>query len=604
MRDQISGLGKRSHPEREWMVAYVTGSCSAEGSQAVEEHCLDCQVCRTQLVTLFHLVVYRKDESEQREFAHLMPFGEEAAVQAREIMRMHEQWNKEVSFSWAELGKKFQIIPPMLKHALIILALIGGSLGIYFVFISPSSDERTLARVRDVYRSSTRSLQARVTGGFAHQQLIVTRGPGDPTGIDESQRVTLLSEINQEVLTHQRATTRHNLGRLFMLQGDLDPAEEQFRIALRERPNDAELHVDLGTLYFERSRKKGYEDREQLETAADYHSKAIELNPKIHEAWFNRALCYEQMKLFNQADSDWKEYLSLDSKSPWADEAREHLDKLRERTVRLGNREQAVQAEFQNAYAASDELKMRDLVSQHFTHLQNHAMEQILDKYLAAAIDGEKHQADQYLSELKRIGQLMNEIKKDRFVLDTINFVATRSPAMKREVQAIRQALNQAKQERMRGSIGSSNTLFQNARQAAERIGDYCHAEIATNILTRFCDPQSESHEITNLRKQLVVDTERRQHRQQHARALLAMANAELSTQKLSLSLEHSMQAAEIAKELGDIDGAITDLRFVGRSYAFLGDYKPAEQRGYEAISLISDNQVAPNAALAAYAEM
>ena len=604
MRDQISGLGKRSHPEREWMVAYVTGSCSAEGRQAVEEHCLDCQVCRTQLVTLFHLVVYRKDESEQREFAHFMAFGEEAAVQAREIMRMHEQWNEEVSFSWAELGKKFQIIPPMLKHALIILALIGGSLGIYFVFISPSSDERTLSRVRDVYSSSTRILQARVTGGFAHQQFVLTRGPGDPKGIDEGQRVTLLSEINQEVLTHQRAATRHNLGRLFMLQGDLDPAEEQFRLALRESPNDAELHIDLGALYYERSRKRGYEDPEQLETAADYHSKAIELNPKIQEAWFNRALCYEQMRLFLQADSDWNHYLELDSKSRWADEARDHLEKLRERTVRLEKLEQNVQADFLAAYDAGDELKIRELVSGHYALLQNLALEQIFDKYLAAAIAGEKQQAKQYLGQLNRIGQLMKEIKKDHLIADTVYFVMPGNSAVIREVQAIRQTLNQAKQERRRGSLGSSNSLYQNARQAAERIGDFSHAEIATIALTRYCDPQSESREITSLRKQLVVDTERRHHPQQQARALLALANAEGATQQFSLSLEHSVQAAEIAKELGDIETAVTALRFSSRAYSTLGDYDPAEQKSYEAISLINDNQVSQNTALLVYGDM
>src|SRR5262245_24076772 len=292
----------------------------------------------------------------------------------------------------------------MLKQAIIILALIGGSLGVYFSFLSPSSDERTLSRVREVYRSSTRLLQARVTGGFAHQQFVLTRGPGDPTGIDESQRVTLLSEINQEVLTHQRATTRHNLVRLFKLQGDLDPAEEQFRLALRERPNDAQLHVDLGALYYERSRKRGYDDREQLETAADYHSKAIELDSNIQEAWFNRALCYEQMNLFMQADSDWKQYLSLDSKSKWADEARDHLNKMSERTVRLEKLEQNVQAAFQAAFSAGDDLKMRELVTQYFNPLQNLAMEQIFDKYLGSAIAGEKKQADQYLSELRRIG--------------------------------------------------------------------------------------------------------------------------------------------------------------------------------------------------------
>ncbi len=389
-----------------------------------------------------------------------------------------------------------------------------------------------------------------------------------------------------------------------MLQGDLDPAEEQFRLALRERPNDAALHVDLGTLYYERSRKRGYEDREKLETAADYHSKAIELDPKIHEAWFNRALCYEQMNLFLQADSDWKQYLSLDSNSQWAVEARDHIDKLRERTTRLEKLEQTIQAEFQTAYTAGDELKMRELVSGHFAPLQKLAIEQILDKYLASAVAGEKQHANQYLSELKRIGQLMREIKKDHFIADTTDFVGRGNLAIKREVQAIRQTLNQAKQERRRGSVGSSNTFFQNARQAAERIGDYSHAEIATITLARYCDPQSESREITTLRKQLVVDTERRHHRQHQARALLALANAEATKQQLSNSLEHSIQAAEIAKALGDIETAITGLRFAGRIYAMLGDYNPAEQRNHEAISLINNNPVSQTSALAVYSDM
>jgi hypothetical protein len=146
MKDHINGIVKKSHPERELMVAYVTGSCSAEGRLAIEEHCLDCQVCRTHLVTLFHLVVYRKDEFEQREFAHLMPFGEEAAAQAREIMKMHEQWNQAVSFSWTDLGKKLQNPPPLLKYALIITLLIGGSLILYFSLLSSSKDETALLR--------------------------------------------------------------------------------------------------------------------------------------------------------------------------------------------------------------------------------------------------------------------------------------------------------------------------------------------------------------------------------------------------------------------------------------------------------------------------
>jgi hypothetical protein len=49
----------------------------------------------------------------------------------------------------------------------------------------------------------------------------------------------------------------------------------------------------------------------------------------LAEAWFDRALCHEQLRFFPEAASDWQRYLTLDSNSAWAEEARESLDRLR-----------------------------------------------------------------------------------------------------------------------------------------------------------------------------------------------------------------------------------------------------------------------------------
>lgn len=592
-----------SHPDRKKMVAYVTGSCSSEERKVIEDHCLYCLICRTQLSTLLHLIVSSADEYEQGELDLLLPLGRQAAAQAREIIRQQEQWNRRGAFSWTSLGKRFQGLRPVLLPALVIVALLGGSLVAYLSLWRQSSEERTLSRVREIYRN-TRLLRARVTGGFAHQQYVVTRGPGDPTGVDESQRVALLSELNQEALAHQRAATRHNLGRLFMLQGDLDPAEQQFLLALKERPRDSMLQADLSALYYERSRKKEHEDRELLDKAAEYSSNAVDLDPKLPEAWFNRALCYERMNLFLQAESDWKQYLTLDGNSAWAEEAREHLNKLRERATRLEKLDQTVQAEFQAAEIAGDEIKMRELVAGHFAPVRNLAMDQLFDKYLSAAIAGEKKQADQYLRALKHIGQLISKIKGDRFVADAVDFVARGNHAVKREIQAIRQTQQQAKQERKRGSFGAASKLYLEARQDSERLADYCHAEIATLDIVRYYDPQSESNEIITLRKQLVADTEQRRHKQMHARALLASANAAGASQQVSRDLTFSLQAVKIAKELGDTEMTITSLRFAGGAYSRQGDYDPAVNKLYEAISLMQDFPVAPNVAFGAYNEM
>jgi CHAT domain-containing protein len=515
-------------------------------------------------------------------------------------MMQQEQRNRWDHLSVKGLGKRLRIPRPILAPALIIIVLVAGSLFAYFVSSRQSSDERMLGRVRDVYEN-TRLIQARVTGGFPHKQYLETRKPSDLTGVDERLRAALLSELDQEAFAHQRAATLHNLGRLFMLHGELAPAEQQFLLALKERPRDARLLTDLGALYYERSRKEGYE---LLHKAAEHLLNAVEIDPRLPEAWFNRALCYEQMNLFLQAEGDWNQYLTLESDSAWAEEARAHLKELRERATRLEKREQNVPAEFQAAEAAGDELKMRELVTQHFVPVRNLAMDQIFDKYLAAAIAGERKQADIHLQTLKQIGRLISEIKGDRFLADAVNFAARGNPTVKKEIQAIRQTLQQASQEHSVGKFGAASELYAKARSAAERIGDYCHAEMAAFGLVRYYHHKDESRELATLRTQLVKDTERRQHRQVQARALHALANAESATQQLSLSLKHSQQVVEIARELGDTECAIAGLRFVGRVYSNLGDNDSAAKKFSEASSLLRNSGIKPINAALAYNDM
>jgi CHAT domain-containing protein/tetratricopeptide (TPR) repeat protein len=601
MRGQVNG--KKSHPNREMIVAYVTGSCSAEGKKVIEDHCLDCLTCRTQLSVLLHLIVSPADEEEQLELEPLLPLGEQAAWQAREIIRQEEGRDRRMPSPRSDLVKGIQVLRPILKPALVIVALLAGSMALYFAGWRQAPEESTLSRLREIY-SNTRLLQARVTGGFSYQNFVVTRGPGDSPGIDESQRVALLAEINQEVHANPKAANRHILGRLFMLQGDLEPAEQQFLLALKESQRDARLHSDLGALYYERSRKKGHEDRQLLEKAAEYTSNAVKFDPKISEAWFNRALCYEHMHLFLQAESDWKQFLTLDSNSGWAEEAREHLKKLSERSARLEKLEQTVQAEFLVAEAAGDEIKMRELVNRHFIPAQNLAMDQIFDRYLAVSIAGEKGQADQNLRSLKRIGQLISEIKRDRFVADAVDFAARGNLAVKREVQAIRQMLQQARQEHSRGKTSAACELYTKAHQAAERIGDYCHAEMTALGIARYYHNKDESKELVKLRNELVSDSRRRSHQQIYAKALLAQANAEGAEQQFSRELKSSQEAAEISKKLGDTETVINSLRFVGSAYQHLGDYEPAISHFYEAIALLGDSQVKPIRAATAFDEL
>ncbi len=610
MKGSVNGSGHRPevHLAEKLIEAYLAGGCSPEEIEIVEDHCLDCPVCRAQLAAAARLDASSKYETERLEVEALLPLGERAASLARSIVKQREGWDRRSVSPWESLWNGLQRFRPnssrpAFASVLLAVALLGGGLIAYFSLLRQSPEERMLSRVRDVYRD-TRLLQARVTGGFTHQQYVTARGSGDLAGVDESQRLAILSELNQEVATHQEAAARHNLGRLFVLRGELEPAERQFLLALKERPRDARLLADLGALYYERSLREGSESHEMLEKAVEHTSKAIEADPKLLEAWFNRALCYERMNLFMQAENDWEHYLTLDGDSAWAAEAREHLEKLRERSTRLGKLDQTAQSEFRRAEADGDEIKMRDLVNRHFVSVQTLAMDQLFDQYLSAAIAGEKRQADQYLLSLKRIGRLIGEIKGDRFVADAVDFAARGNIAVKRDVRTICQILQQAGQEHARGNKGAACDLFAKARAVAERIRDYPHAEIAALGLARYNHDKGESGELAALRNKLVNDSKRRNHLQIHARALLALANAELAAQRLSLSLEHSRQAVEVARGLGDAETEITGLRFVGCTYDRLGDTDSAVKWLSVSLLLPRDSWIKPNLAAMAYKEM
>jgi CHAT domain-containing protein/Flp pilus assembly protein TadD len=585
------------------MVAYLTGACSSEEREVVEDHCLECQACCSQLAALVRLIVSSSKEDERPELEALLPLGEQAATRARHVVRQQEQWDRQKVSTWTSLWKGLRILRPVLAPALVVVTLLGGGLIAYLSLWRQSPEERMLARVREVYRDA-RVLQARVTGGFAHQQYVTTRGSGEPAGVDESLRAALLLELNQEVTTYLGGAARHNLGRLLILRGELEPAERQFLLALKEHPRDARLLADLGALYYERSLKEGDEGHDLLERAVEYASKAIETDPRLPEAWFNRALCYEHMNLFLQAESGWEQYLMLDGDSAWADEAREHLDKLRDRATRLEKLEQAVQTDFRAADTAGDEIRMRELVARHFVPVRNLAMDHLFDQYLNATINGEKGQADQYLRSLKRIGHLIDEIKGDRFVADSVDFATRGNLAVKRDVQAIRQTLKQATQESGRGSSGAACELYAKAHSVAKRIEDHSHAELAALGLARYNYSKGESGELGTFRNKLISESKRRNHLQIHARALLALANAEGAVQQHSLALEHSQQAVEIARGLGDAEMEINGSRFVGHAYARLGNHDSAVKWLSEAISVPRDSWVKPTLAAVTYTEM
>ena len=119
-------------------------------------------------------------------------------------------------------------------------------------------------------------------------------------------------------------------GKVELLEGHYDEAIRTFGRLLDVQPDSTPLLTDLATAYFERA--------EAGDRAADYGQviellgRALAKTPDNAIALFNRAVALEQMSAYNEAIRDWEHYLQLDPTGDWADEAKQHLSKLREKT--------------------------------------------------------------------------------------------------------------------------------------------------------------------------------------------------------------------------------------------------------------------------------
>jgi CHAT domain-containing protein len=192
-------------------------------------------------------------------------------------------------------------------------------------------------------RQSKRAIAPRLTGGFAHRPLLVSRGKDDagPTDLTMFQMASGASLAASAAAAHPSIANLRTLGVALLLHNRPSEAVVQLEKALRSETRlkdpvrgiaaarDAALLSDLAAAYYERGRslRQGRDTVAAVEAATA--AWILQRTPEI--AW-NRALALEALGLRDDAESAWSDYLRLDPKSPWAGEAGTHLAALREAT--------------------------------------------------------------------------------------------------------------------------------------------------------------------------------------------------------------------------------------------------------------------------------
>lgn len=98
------------------------------------------------------------------------------------------------------------------------------------------------------------------------------------------------------------AFNHNNLGAMEYLDGNMDKAEKEFKIALALNPKEPMAHNNLGLVYV---------NQNKLAEAEAEYQKELEINPNYDNAYYNLGLLYWQEKRSDEAISNWKKTLEI-----------------------------------------------------------------------------------------------------------------------------------------------------------------------------------------------------------------------------------------------------------------------------------------------------
>jgi tetratricopeptide (TPR) repeat protein len=284
------------------------GLLPAGGANQWLEHAGQCAECAAKLKQAVRVLADEVPEAEQEMLQSLNSSSVE--------------WQRAVAARAASAQRRPVVhwMPAVAAAAVAILAISGA---LYWKW---RANRPPLQLLAEAY-TSQRTFDLRIPGA-AYGPMRVERG-----ALPNSERPETLLESEARIARHRAAAGDdaqwlHAEGRADLLDHRFDDAIATLRravdLASSEPARDrAALLVDLATAYHERALA---DSRAIDESAAvDLLGQAIAADSSLAVAFFNRAIVFESLALYQKAIADWNRYLSLDPSGPWAEEARRRL---------------------------------------------------------------------------------------------------------------------------------------------------------------------------------------------------------------------------------------------------------------------------------------
>jgi CHAT domain-containing protein len=216
----------------------------------------------------------------------------------------------------------------------------------------------------------------------------------------------------------------------------------------------------------------------QLASALAATDHALDIDPKLPEALFNRALVLEALALRGAAAKAYRKYLiEIDRSSPWSAEALDHLEKLTATQTRISLWFEGLR-DLEKAVDAGDELFINDTATAFPEEARGYAEHIVLPRWGERVLQNDRPGATALLTACRVMGRSLEQHRGEGLLADSVRAIERTSNP--RQLAKAHQMHAQAEKLRERGGISQAIP----ALEEAARLFDLGRSPMA--LVTRF----------------------------------------------------------------------------------------------------------------------
>jgi len=277
-------------PDPEQLAAFIDGGLPPDERTLVEEHVADCPECRD-----------------------ILGGSAESLDEIQELIGPSR-------------ARMIRPTPPAPHRRAKLKWLIGAGIALpaaaaVFLMVRPQQPSLYVPEMASLValETSTRATEGRLSGFAYAAPPVVTRGTGDGSN---GLLAATAEKVRSDLAGRSGSPADAARGVTFLLTGDVDRAIESLERATTGDASTPRMLSDLAVAYLQRG---GPDD---LSRALATTQRAIDRDPQLAEARYNRALALERQERAAQALQAWREYVAQERDGKWVAEAQRHMARL------------------------------------------------------------------------------------------------------------------------------------------------------------------------------------------------------------------------------------------------------------------------------------